>query len=304
LYCDAAKQYLIECERKGIKSLATIAWHFEMLLPYVGAIPLAKVHSGSFDGFIEHRLNVDKVTPTTVNRSLEVARTPLIRSARVWRDDNGLPWLPSAPLIEMQEEDPRPPHPITWEEQKRLLLELPEHLIRPCLFAVNTGAREENVCGLRWEWERKIRELDRSVFVVPKSEVKNGKPHVIILNDVAMNVIDACRGKHKEYVFTYTDEKKGLDPDRMTRLNGRAFRKARKRANLETVRVHDLRHTYGQRLRDAGVGEEDRTILLGHTSTSMPSHYAAPTVQRLVELANRVQHTRDTPTLLRLANGF
>jgi len=39
---------------------------------------------------------------------------------------------------------------------------------------------------------------------------------------------------------------------------------------VQQVRVHDLRHTFGQRPRDAGVSEEDRALLLGHSTTSMP----------------------------------
>lgn len=303
LFCDGAAQYLIDCRKKGVKSIADIAWHISLLLPVAGNLPIDQVHNGTFDDFKAERVEVDEVSPTTVNRTLEVARTILVRSARVWRDDAGKPWLATAPLIEMLDENRRKPYPISWEQQKALLAELPAHLVKPCLFAVNTGAREENVCGLRWEWERKIKELGRSVFVVPGTATKNSDPFVIVPNDVAMNVIDSCRGDHDEFVFVYTDEKKGLDPDRMDRLNSRAYRKARKRANLEQVRIHDLRHTYGSRLRDAGVSEEDRAVLMGHSTASMPSHYAAPTIKRLVELANSVQYTRDTLTLLRVVNG-
>jgi hypothetical protein len=81
--------------------------------------------------------------------------------------------------------------------------------IDPCLFAVNTGAPEENICGLRWERERKIKELGRSIFMVPGTATKNSEPFSIAPNDVAMNVIDSCRGDHKDYVFVYTDEKRG-----------------------------------------------------------------------------------------------
>lgn len=35
---------------------------------------------------------------------------------------------------------------------------------------------------------------------------------------------------------------------------------------LSSLRVHDLKHTYGHRLRSAGIGFEDRQVLLGHKS--------------------------------------
>ena len=44
---------------------------------------------------------------------------------------------------------------------------LPGHLQAMVEFAVNTGARDANVCGLRWAWEVPVPELKRSVFVIP-----------------------------------------------------------------------------------------------------------------------------------------
>jgi integrase len=274
-----------------------------LVLPYIGTKPLEAVHSGSLQAFCDSRIDDDKVSPTTVNRSLEVVRSILTKAARVWRGDDGKPWLATAPLIEMLETTPRQPYPVTWDEQNRLFKELPPHLENMALFAVNTGLRDDNICGLRWDWERVIPELKRSVFVVPASEYKGKRPHVAILNDVAMKVIESCRGVHSEYVFTYRNEKKELPPDRVDTINNTAWQKARSRARLAQVRVHDLRHTYGQRLRDAGVSNEDRAVLMGHAVQNMSEHYATPTISRLVDMANLVTGTRDTPTLLRVVNG-
>jgi integrase len=303
LFCDAAKQYLLECERRGVRSLETIIYHVSLLLPYIGMKPLELVHNGSFESFKDERVDDDKVSPTTVNRTLEVARTILNRSARVWRGEDGKPWLGAPPLIEMMDENPRPSYPISWDEQHQLFGECPPHIVRPALFAVNTGARDENVCGLRWKWEKRIPELGCSAFVVPAEEYKGKRPHVLILNAVAMNLVESCRGVHEEFVFTYADPARGVEAGRMDTLNNTAYQKARKRAKLTQVRIHDLRHTYAHRLREAGVSKEDRAVLLGHATEGMPEHYATSTVERLVELANRVQKTRDATTLLKVVNG-
>lgn len=187
-------------------------------------------------------------------------------------------WLPTAPLIEMLDEaGARKPYPISWDEQKRLFAELPQHLQEMALYAVNTGCRDENVVGLRWAWERKIPELGLSVFIIPASEFKGNRPHVVILNDVAWKAVEARRGRHDEYVFTYYNEKKCLPPVRIDTINNTVWQKARSRAKLAHVRVHGLRHTYGQRLRDGGVIKEDRDVLTGHKSESMGEHYATPT---------------------------
>jgi integrase len=86
-------------------------------------------------------------------------------------------------------------------------------------------------------------------------------------------------------------------------IDDRSANKARSRARLPQVRVHDLRHTYGQRLRDAGVSNEDCAVLMGHAGKTMSEHDATPTIAKLVEMANQVATTRYSTTLLRLANG-
>jgi integrase len=155
----------------------------------------------------------------------------------------------------------------------------------------------------------KVPEVGRSVFVVPASEFKSKRAHVLILNDVAWRIVEGERGKHAEYVFVYRRERvKNLDIEpvmkyrRIDTMNNTAFQTAREAAGLQ-VRVHDFRHTFGQRLRDAGVSEEDRALLLGHAVEGMAQHYATATIARLVEQANRVSETRDRTTLLRVVNG-
>lgn len=294
---------MIDCKRRQVRTVDLIAFHIELLMPYIGSKPIASVHSATLESFIDDRLE-GGAKPATVNRTLEVVRTILNKCARVWRDELDNPWLSAPPLIELLDESgARKPYPISWDEQKRLFAELPQHLQEMALYAVNTGCRDENVAGLRWEWERKIPELGRSVFVIPASEFKGNRPHVVILNDVAWSVVEARRGRHDKYVFTYCNEKKSLPPDRIDTINNTAWQKARSRAKLAQVRVHDLRHTFAQRLRAAGVVKEDRDVLMGHASSTMGEHYATPTVARLIELANLVSQTRDTPTLLRVVNG-
>ncbi|MDO8810556.1 MAG: tyrosine-type recombinase/integrase, partial [Gallionella sp.] len=54
------------------------------------------------------------------------------------------------------------------------------------------------------------------------------------------------------------------------------------------IRVHDLKHTFGRRLRAAGVPLETRKVLLGHKNGDITSHYSAPEIDELLEATNRV----------------
>lgn len=215
-------------------------------------------------------------------------------------------WLEKAPKIRLfSVKDARSPYPLSVEEQALLIQELPAHLARMALFKVNTGTREQEVCGLKWSYEVKVPELDTSVFLIPGNEVKNGEERLVVLNRVARSVIDSMRGKHAEFVFV-REAKNGLAPP-IKRMNNSAWKRARERAGARwaamrgqpaaprflAIRVHDLKHTFGRRLRAAGVSFEDRQDLLGHKSGRITTHYSQAELSSLIEAAERVWLTRE-----------
>ncbi len=159
--------------------------------------------------------------------------------------------------------------------------ELPDHLAEMVLFAVNTGCRDGEVCGLRWDWEVAVPQLGTTVFIIPGSSVKNGDDRLVVLNRVALSVIEARRGIDPAFVFTCNGRP-------IVRMLTSSWIRARDRADLSQVRVHDLKHTFGRRLRAAGVSFEDRQDLLGHRSGRITTHYSAAELSRLIEAANRV----------------
>jgi integrase len=160
------------------------------------------------------------------------------------------------------------------------------------LFAVNTGCRNEEICQLRWRWEQPVPELTPSVFIIPGHYVKNEEDRLVILNRVASAVIEAQRGIHPEFVFVYQDHP-------IDRILNSGWKTARQRAGLPNIRVHDLKHTFGRRLRAAGVDFETRQDLLGHRSGRITTHYSAPELRNLIEAANSVCHVdRHRPELV------
>ena len=118
-----------------------------------------------------------------------------------------------------------------------------------------------------------VTRCDTSVFLIPAgfggrwetSGVKNGEDHLVVLNGVARSVIEKQRGLSKVWVFPY-------DGTGMHRMNNSAWKKARVRAaktwqekclrpallGFASIRVHDLKHTFGRRLRAAGVAVTGR----------------------------------------------
>src|SRR6202035_4505946 len=86
-------------------------------------------------------------------------------------------------------------------------------------------------------------------------------------------------------------------------MNNTAWQLARREIGLPRVRIHDLRHTFGCRLRAAGVSSEDREALLRHANHSMAGHYASADVGRLLKQANLVLNRQETRSVLRVANA-
>lgn len=323
---EAAAKFL----RDHHERLATIdvaAWHIELLDPWIGHRRLEEIHDETLRPFKEHRLKVDGVSLTTVNRAFEVVRRILNLCARAWRHPNGMTWLQTAPLITVERNRAaRRPYPLSWEEQDLLFGELPALNRDMALFKVNTGLREQEVCGLRWSWELKVDALDARLFIIPGEYVKNREDRLVVLNGEARAVVDRMRGRHPEFVFAY-QRPRSRDPSvyktdarparQIHSMNNNAWQSARKRAaarypevfgrsapqGFARVRIHDLKHTFGRRLRAAGVPEETRVALLGHKTRSMPTHYSAAELAELITAANRIDRSLATPaiTVLRVA---
>ena len=202
------------------------------LAPFIGD-PLSKLHDGPLQTYITARRKAG-IKSKSINNAMSVVRRILNLGARKWRDEYGLTWLETPPLISMlPTHDARKPSPLAWQEQSVLFQELPDHLARMALFNVNTGTREQKVCHLRLDWEIEVPELDTSVFLIPanfggrtaNSGVKNGEDRLVVLNDVARSVVDSCRGVHPEWVFTYKGKPVG-------RMNNTAWDNARVRAAM------------------------------------------------------------------------
>ena len=314
-WAEAATRFLIES--KDQPSIKLTAHHLKQLHPYLKDLPLTHIDDQALEPFVKDRLKgmvlpcgkqLNPVAPRTINISIERVIRVLSLCARKWRDEERRPWLDSVPMLAKLDlkKKVREPYPMTWEEQSILFGELPAHLQTMALFKVNTGCREQEVCKLRWDWEISVPELGASVFLIPsdfggrneRSGVKNGDERLVVLNSVAKSIIDKQRGQSKEWVFPYNGTA-------MHRMNDTAWKKARVRAaklwqeeNLRpahpgyaSIRVHDLKHTFGRRLRAAGVTQEDRKALLGHKNGSITSHYSGAELGHLIEAANMVSAT-------------
>ena len=136
----------------------------------------------------------------------------------------------------------------------------------------------------------KLQGLEGTAFIMPAGLFKSLHEGLVLLNRVAQNVVESQRGKHPEFVFTYHGEP-------ICRMLNTGWKKARNETALD-VRVHDLRHTFGMRLRAAGVGFEGRQDLLRHKSNRITTHYSKAEIRNLLDALDSICNREEKPEIV------
>ncbi len=281
---EAAEHYVRISTKR---SLGRDVQDLRLVVPYIGDLALQQIHDGTVASFVDARL-ADGKAAGTINRTLAIVHRILTLAARAWRDEHGLTWLESAPLLTRQRGPKRKGHILSLDEQQRFLAQLPEHLSEMALFGLHTGCRQGEIVGLRWEW---VAERDGIRYVaLPGSATKNGESRPVVLNRIAAAVVDACRGRHPTHVLTYQPRGEHARHP-VERLRNSAWRRARTGAGLPRLQVHDLRRTFATRLCEAGVSKWTVSACLGHKDGGVAELYALPTLRELRAAVETLEET-------------
>lgn len=272
-FAEAAKQYLDEFDGK-CADRQEIA--LRNVMPYIGDLPLIDVDDIALQEFKQKRSS--ERMAGTVNKELMTVTAVLNKGARVWR------YIPSAPKIQRVKGPVRRAYPLNWNEQSRLFNHMDRSLRSICIFAVNTGLRRGELWQLLWSEEQEHNGIQ--MFIIRNT--KNGHPRPVILNSLAKRQVESARGNgdrvfKERYVsgpFNKAWVKAGLPDDPLIKKG-----------------IHNLRHTFGYRLRSADVSAEDRDALLGHHNHSLTQHYAMPRIEKLYECVERITKPIDATVL-------
>jgi integrase len=223
-------------------------YQFKALLPFFGDTPVVKLNRNMAREFRKWRKAQKPVTDSTVNRGLSVLRHLLYWAV----DESFIQANPMARVPLAREGRLRRPV-MSLDEEDRLLAALPEYLRNISIAALDTGMRRGEVLHQRWEHI----DLSRKILSVTKSKTIEGEARDIPLTDRLFNLL-AADSKTDGIVFTYRGK-----PLSWIRKGWLA---ALKRAGLRHFRFHDLRHCFNTRLMEAGVQQEVRMALMGHSS--------------------------------------
>jgi integrase len=273
-WAEAVNQYLDTTYHKNTKELMRqLRYIRDRAIPL--DTPIKNIYNSTLDP-IRKELKGKKRKANTFNSYIKVVRQVMNKCVE-W-EDAGMPWLNERRYFKTEKIKKNPVkhmnqkkgYVLSWEEQDRLLGECPEHLRDAALFGVNTGSRKREITNLRWDWMIYFRDLKVTAFQIPEEFHKPGREKILVLNSIARDIVKKQRGKHPEYVFTY----KG---NHIEDLHSSAYAKARERAGLKHVTIHDLRHTFATRLGRYGVSKVDIALLLGQAVEGVQATYAFTT---------------------------
>jgi integrase len=221
----------------------------KLLLPYFADIPIGEITRGAAREYRKHRHDKKKqLSETTVNRDLEVLRHLLF-----WAADEG--YLPANPLsrMPMVRERRKVRGVMSLDEEARLLGEATAHLFRLVIWALDTGMRRGELLTQRWEHI----DLGRRLVAVTHSKTAEGEAREIPLTNRLFELLQTTR-RSEGLVFQF----KGHSIHSVKT----AWRTAIRKSGIRYYRFHDLRHTFNTRLMEAGVMQDVRKALMGHSS--------------------------------------
>jgi integrase len=230
---------------------------YATLSAFFGEIHLERITPARIERFQQRR--VREVCPATVNRELALLKH-MLNLAERWNLRQG----PNpVRLVRFLPEDNLQFQTLSEEDEKALLTFCPAYLQDMLVFALNTGLRCGDIFNLQWK-EVDLQKRRLNVFVQ-----KTHRVLTIPLNDAAYGVLDAWSTMQKgPYVF-YNQ----MTGDRFRDLKA-GFKQACKRAQLEGVTWHTLRHTFASRLIAKGADIVTVKELLGHSTILVTMRYA------------------------------
>jgi integrase len=242
------------------------------LLPFFGDVSVRDINQSLTRKYRQERYEARKsLKPATVNRDLSVLRRVLN-----WGVEEGI--ISANPLGKLRlERERRTKRPVmSVREENLLMAHAPPHLQRIIRCALDTGLRRGEIVTQRWEDV----DFDNRMLHVSHSKTPEGESRVVPLTARLHDMLLSFR-KDRGIVFTYSPSagspanppdatpvevvEKASAPHPI-KIVKTAWASSLRRAGLRHFRFHDLRHTANTRLMLAGVLQEVRREIIGHSS--------------------------------------
>ncbi len=275
---DFAKEFLhyvrdIKKKRSWKKDEVTL----RHIVDFCGNKLLSQISPKDIDDYKLHMLN-NGYKPASVNRELACLKylyNLAIRRKRFFS-------INPVSEVEYFDEGEGITRVLTSAEEERLLSSSPPLLASIIIIALHSGMRKMEILSLKWDYV----DLEKNLIVLPQTNTKAKKTRVIPINSIVRTELLELKIKTQgsSYVFPSDEAKKG----HLSWIT-HSFGSSCKRANIENLRFHDLRHTCATRMLEAGADIVSVSKILGHSDINLtikryihPEEALKSAVERLV----------------------
>lgn len=232
-----------------------------IILPALGSNKVLYISRRDIENL---HLRLEK-TPYQANRVLSLlSKMFSLAVAWGWRADN-----PAQGISRYQEE--KRDRWLNDEELQRfwaVLDQNPNHLTAYVFkFLLLTGARKGEALGATWDQF----DLEKGLWTKPSHLTKQNKKEFLPLSNKTLELLQTLKkfsSNNSPYLFPGR-----LDGEPLKEIKT-FWNTAIKKAKLENVRIHDLRHTHASHLISSGLSLSIVGKLLGHTQASTTQRYA------------------------------
>ncbi len=220
----------------------------------ISQVPLARLTPATIAGYRDDRLKL--VQPGSVRREIAILQHCLEVARKEWGVS-----LPTNPAQQIALPSPQAPRERRLEptEMDRLLSALaqtgPWYLRSFLLLCVETGMRRGELLSVRWT------DVDLRQHTMRVSKTKNGHPRTIPLTPSATEILR---------LLQHSDDRIFPVSPNAVRL---AWERLRRRAGVQDLRLHDLRHEAVSRFFEYGLSVPEVALISGHRDLRMLGRY-------------------------------
>lgn len=238
------------------KSAVKLESMIKGICSYFGEYSVISITPEKLAKYRDERLK--KVKPETVRKDLLCIKRILTVASKEWAV-----YLPHGNPVDMVTVPPQPKRGrerrLEAGEQEKLLevaKKYGEQIYLIILFATATGMRRGEIVKLRWE------NIDRSRRTAKLEDTKNGESREVPLSPSALKVLASWPRNINGKIFS-------MKADSITR----AFERCCKKAGIENLRFHDLRHEATSRFFEMGFSIMEVSAITGHKDLAMLKRY-------------------------------
>ncbi len=233
------------------------------LLPKFGARPLGGITIRDVENYMTDRLAADSKCGGKIKGATVLHEIHCLSAVYRYAIRSGLTQI--NPVRDSQK--PKISQPILryleHSEETALLVRARSPLREAIITAIHSGMREEEQAALTWADVR----FDQNKIVI--RHTKNGRDRAV---DMSKTLRETLKGmvRYTDTPYVFVSQR---THDRYERFNNSAWRKVLADAGVKNLRWHDLRHTFGSRLAQAGVHPKTIQELMGHSSLDVTMRY-------------------------------